>query len=95
MKDLGGTVCYTCVAGGYDSVPGQDSGREDSVNADALFVVDRGRSFALRRWNGWGTVFEVGSKEELDLKLAVMGLGADWSSKFGDYSIWPVRELRR
>ena len=65
------------------------------LNPDRLFVVDRGRSFALRRSDGWSTVFEVGSKEELDLNLAVMGLEVDWASKFEDYSIWPVRELRR
>ena len=62
---------------------------------DTLFVVDRGRSFALRRSDGWSTVFEVGTREELDLKMAVMGLETDWSSKFKDYSIWPVRRIQQ
>lgn len=68
-------------------------GQEGFVNTDSLFVVDRGRSFALRR--RWDTVAEAGTKEELDVRLAVMGLEVDWASKSDTYSIWPVRELRR
>ena len=64
------------------------------MNPDRLFVVDRGRSFALRRSNCWDTVFEVDSREELELKMATMGLETDWSSKFEYYSIWPVRSIR-
>lgn len=44
-----------------------------------MFVVDRGRSFALRRWDSWSTVLEAGSREELDLTMAAMGLETDWS----------------
>ena len=64
------------------------------MNADRLFVVDRGRSFALRRIRGWDTVVEVDTREELDVRLAVMGLEVDWASKFEDYSIWPVRRIQ-
>ena len=60
-----------------------------------LFIVDRGRSFALRRSDGWSTVFEVGTREELDLKMAVMGLETVWSSKSEDYPIWPVRRIQQ
>lgn len=68
---------------------------EGFVNTDTLFVVDRGRSFALRRFPDSDAVIEAGTREELDVWLAVMGLEVDWSSKSDTYSIWPVRELRR
>lgn len=64
------------------------------MNTDKLFVVGRGRSFALRRICGWDTVVEVDTREELDVRLAAMGLEVDWASKFEDYSIWPVRRIR-
>lgn len=64
------------------------------MNANTLFVVDRGRSFALRRSDDWSTVFEVDSREELELKMATMGLEVDWVSKSEYYSIWPVRRIR-
>ena len=64
------------------------------MNANTLFVVDRGRSFALRRSDDWSTVFEVDSREELELKMATMGLEVDWASKSEYYSIWPVRRIR-
>ena len=55
--------------------------------------MDRGRSFALRRRIGWDTVAEAGTREELDVRLAAMGLEVDWASKSDTYSIWPVKEL--
>lgn len=64
------------------------------MNTDRLFVVDRGRSFALRRTRGWDTVVEADTREELDVRLAVMGLEVDWASTSEYYSIWPVRRIR-
>ena len=70
------------------------------MTADVAYVSEW--SFGLwelrsydRRDGSSSLLASAHSREELDVKLALLGLETDWSSKAENYSVYPVREISK
>lgn len=69
------------------------------MNADVAYVSEW--SFGLwelrrydRRDGSWASLASAHSREELDVKLALLGFEADWSNRAKNYSVYPARRIR-
>jgi len=69
------------------------------MNADVAYVSEW--SFGLRelrrydrRDGSWVSLASAYSREELDMKLALLGLEVDWSNRAKNYSVYPVRRIQ-
>ena len=75
------------------------------MNPDRLCVTERwpwkgSGAITLQSIDSWGILAEADSREEMELKLASMGLETEWqqtylANQFPVREICPVRELRR
>ena len=59
-----------------------------------LYLVDEGWSYWLLSSVSWDVCVHAGSREEMEMKLAILGLEADWEQRLWFGNRRRVRRIR-